>query len=78
MMIKPLFVNVPLTSSWILVVFSAICFSVPLVSFASTSTEPMSVLSRSLVPDAPALCQFTPEADSFPVAFPSVTGKWLS
>ena len=68
MMMKPWFVNAPLTISWTLVLFSEICFSVPSVSFASTSTEPMSVLSRSFAPDAPALCQFTPEADWFQVA----------
>ena len=43
-------------------------FSVPSASLASTRMEPISVLSRSFAPGAPALCQLTPEADSFHVA----------
>jgi hypothetical protein len=68
---KPRFTKVPFTISWILADVKGMGFSVLRASLFRICSEPISVLSRSLVPEAPAVCQLTPVAETFQVT-------WLS
>jgi hypothetical protein len=64
---KPRLRKVPFTISWIFAGVNTIGFSTPGTSLLSIGIEPITVLSRSFVPEAPAVCQLTPVAETFHV-----------
>lgn len=64
---KPRLMKVPFTISWIFAGANTICFSMLGASLLSIGIEPISMVSRSFVPEAPAICQLAPVAETFHV-----------